>query len=305
LRHLANRARPEAALFVQLPPDMFSRVLVATDFTDGAAAALDRALRLPLAADARIDVVHVIRPGDDRVGEDRVGEALEAELQRAREASGNRTATLRGACVKGKAFVEIIRAARRGDADLVVIGVHGARPFRDVFIGSTASRVVRMGDLPVLLVRRAATAPYRNALVAVALEDTDRRLVQLGLALTETAPAVVHAVHVPFESFQAPTAAAAAELRASYEAAELARTRASLADFAGADNWHVSVSAGDVRAVVLEEARRRESDLLVVGTHARSGIAHALLGSVAETALAHASCDVLVARPTRFTFELP
>jgi nucleotide-binding universal stress UspA family protein len=39
---------------------MFRRILVATDFSEGAGAALDRALRLPLTSDARIDVVHVL-----------------------------------------------------------------------------------------------------------------------------------------------------------------------------------------------------------------------------------------------------
>jgi nucleotide-binding universal stress UspA family protein len=37
-------------------------------------------------------------------------------------------------------------------------------------------------------------------------------------------------------------------------------------------------------------------DLLVVGTHGRSGLGRALLGSVAETLLAHATCDVLAVR---------
>jgi nucleotide-binding universal stress UspA family protein len=39
--------------------------------------------------------------------------------------------------------------------------------------------------------------------------------------------------------------------------------------------------------------------------HVRSGLAHALVGSVAEWVIASAPCDVLVARPRSFTFELP
>jgi nucleotide-binding universal stress UspA family protein len=43
----------------------------------------------------------------------------------------------------------------------------------------------------------------------------------------------------------------------------------------------------------------------VVGTHGRTGLSHALLGSVAERVLTAAPCDVAVARPARFTFRLP
>jgi nucleotide-binding universal stress UspA family protein len=43
----------------------------------------------------------------------------------------------------------------------------------------------------------------------------------------------------------------------------------------------------------------------VLGTHARSGLSHALLGSVAEWLARAAPCDVAVTRAERFTFEFP
>jgi nucleotide-binding universal stress UspA family protein len=41
---------------------------------------------------------------------------------------------------------------------------------------------------------------------------------------------------------------------------------------------------------------RLSADLLVAGTHGRTGVAHAFLGSVAEDLLHQAHCDVLVAK---------
>ena len=46
-------------------------------------------------------------------------------------------------------------------------------------------------------------------------------------------------------------------------------------------------------------ARSRESDLIVVGTHGRTGLKHALVGSVAEKVVRHAPCSVLVVRAAR------
>jgi nucleotide-binding universal stress UspA family protein len=57
--------------------------------------------------------------------------------------------------------------------------------------------------------------------------------------------------------------------------------------------------------VILGEVLRNGADLLILGTHARAGLAHALLGSVAEWAIGSVPCDILIARPVRFAFELP
>ena len=49
--------------------------------------------------------------------------------------------------------------------------------------------------------------------------------------------------------------------------------------------------------VILRAVNEKKPDLLVLGTHARGGIAHAVLGSVAEWVLLEASCDVLAVPP--------
>ena len=48
--------------------------------------------------------------------------------------------------------------------------------------------------------------------------------------------------------------------------------------------------------MILEVAAERDADLVALGTHGRSGVAHVLLGSVAEAVIRAAGCDVLVAR---------
>jgi nucleotide-binding universal stress UspA family protein len=53
---------------------------------------------------------------------------------------------------------------------------------------------------------------------------------------------------------------------------------------------------GDPKSVIVEEARRWSANLIVVGHRGRSGIARLLLGSVAQSVVAHAHCSVLVIR---------
>lgn len=72
-----------------------------------------------------------------------------------------------------------------------------------------------------------------------------------------------------------------------------------------AERAKVAVRSGDPRTILLEEARSRGTDLLVVGTHGRSWLAHALIGSVAEAVVRAAPCDVLVARLETHRYEQP
>jgi nucleotide-binding universal stress UspA family protein len=53
---------------------------------------------------------------------------------------------------------------------------------------------------------------------------------------------------------------------------------------------------GDPRAALLDTARSERSDLIIVGSHGRTGIKKLLLGSVASHVLTHAPCSVLVVR---------
>lgn len=63
---------------------------------------------------------------------------------------------------------------------------------------------------------------------------------------------------------------------------------------------HVSVEPramlGDPFAVICRVAEDEHVDLIVMGSHGRTGLSHAFLGSVAERVVRHAPCPVLVAR---------
>lgn len=56
------------------------------------------------------------------------------------------------------------------------------------------------------------------------------------------------------------------------------------------------VVRSDARAAIVEVARDERADLVVVGSHGRSGLKRVLLGSVAEYVVTHAPCDVLVVK---------
>lgn len=291
-------------------------VLVPTDYSIGAEVALKRALLLPLASGARLHVVHVL-PADlpaklRTKAESEARSRLEQVVSRARKAAGAPSdVNLTSELLRGEPFVEIIRASRGLNAELIVLGRHGRRPIRDMFIGTTAERVVRKGDVPVLVVNLKPTRPYRRPVIATDLEDASRRTVELVLRVLSPQVRtvnVVHAFHVPFEGFVTPgfSAGEESDWRRSYRETAVTGLSKFLTPYRDVGmRWERFIRQGDPRSVVLAVAAREKADLVAVGTHGRSGVAHALVGSVAEWIITAAACDVLVARPIRFSFELP
>ena len=63
--------------------------------------------------------------------------------------------------------------------------------------------------------------------------------------------------------------------------------------------WGVEIAAGHPAETIVRVARERKADLIVMGTHGRTGLQHALLGSVAEKVVRLAPCPVLTVRYTR------
>jgi nucleotide-binding universal stress UspA family protein len=261
-----------------------------------------------------VSLVHVVGEGLPERFAGAVQDRAMAALRDAGEALRGAAAArgcgeLEVECVllSGSPHVEIVRHARARGAELIVLGRHGSRTMRDTVSGTTAERVVRKADLPVLLVAADPLEPYRRALVAVDLSDASRRAADLALALVARDASelrLLHAYHVAFEGWLAE--AAAREYR-QVIAAEAERRLAGFAELLAAAGvaQSATVQEGDPRAAILREAVRGRAELVVLGTHGRSGVAHALLGSVAEWVMRCAPCDVAVTRPARFTFELP
>ena len=72
-----------------------------------------------------------------------------------------------------------------------------------------------------------------------------------------------------------------------------------------AENSTVTVAHGAPFVEIVRYARTHDIDLIVMGTHGRGILGHALMGSVAENVVRKAPCPVLTIRPSGHTFSLP
>ena len=79
---------------------------------------------------------------------------------------------------------------------------------------------------------------------------------------------------------------------------EASRRLTDIVRTAARPNLTTEVLVGWPVGAIVQDATLRDADLIVMGTHGRSGLAHALLGSVAERVLRTAPCPVLTVRDT-------
>src|ERR1017187_4087159 len=66
-----------------------------------------------------------------------------------------------------------------------------------------------------------------------------------------------------------------------------------------------AIVEGSPKAEIIAYARKHNIDLIVIATHGRTGLAHVLMGSVAESVVRTAPCPVLTVRPEGHQFVMP
>lgn len=278
------------------------RILVATDFSTRSDRALRRATLLARQYSAEIAVVHVI---DD----DQPSRLLKAEQREARNLLDDLAATVseidRLQCdtrlMLGEPFQAIAETAEAVSADVIVMGPHRRQALRDVFIGTTIERTIRRSQRPVIMANAVPAGRYDRILVATDLSDCSATAIakarKLGI-FDHTETIVVHAFDAPAQSMMIRSSMTMDQMK-DYIAEEEERATGEVAEFLGKVELRPSRSIVQLIELSAPETirdcvRKQKADLIVVGTHGRTGAAKFFLGSVAEEILRRSEVDVLV-----------
>jgi len=285
-------------------------ILVATDFSEHARHAVDRAALLARETGSLLTLMHVLPGGaldelrlwlgEGHASEQRLHDNARERLHELAEALRSKwQIDPRTVHTIGAAVDDVLIEASTLDAGLMVVGARGAGFLRHLVLGSTAERLLRRTLRPVLVVRRPPEAGYRRVLLALDFSAWSAAAATLARKVAPDArPVLFHAFQVPFEGrlhFAGVDVATIEQYRA--EARERAGQR--LEGFARtlglADgSWETCVVEGEAPRMILEQAQQRDCDLIVLGKHGTSVTEDLLLGSVTRQVLAEAAVDVLV-----------
>ena len=288
------------------------RIVVATDSSPAATRAVALAASLHWPSGTRI---HVIR-ADEPLAVDLdlppdAYEALHAYLRDEAEKQLTLTSQqlagpgrhVETVAVSGRAATAIVALAEHIGADLIIVGSRGRGPIASMLLGSVAAEVVDHAPCPVLVAR---TERVGRLLLAA-----DGSVDSIGATQLLTTWPLFQGLHarvvsvVPRADGDAPIGAPRHAVASEADARSIDAVRSMYQLVAQRDATRLSeagvparaeVRLGDIADQLITAAIESEADLIVMGSHGRTGFERVLLGSVARNVLYHAPCSVLIVR---------
>ncbi len=293
-----------------------TRVGVGIDFRDKTDHVLKSAARLARSSGAELDLIHILRPPPayDRVLVKVSGMPdIEQAIEKARQSLQVLGDTMTDVKVASHVYlgvpeVEILsRAAELGD-DLLLVGPSTRHRPGWFGVGRTAGRIVQGARLPVLIAKDELAEKPARILATTDFSEASRAALDEAAALAKMWDAELVLLHVLEPIFHLHGLSAkfvgSSDVYA-IEPEELEPEWQSLEeklDLDGVRYSHQVVRGGAVGGI-LEVASTTKADLLIVGTHGRSAITRALLGSSAEEVLEEFPGPVLVVPSSAAVFR--
>ncbi len=292
------------------------RILAASDLSEHADYAVSRGAMLAAQHKAQLFLFHVI---DDEIVDynllklmqkgayavvDKLSKDAEATLrERAESLATKHSFSFSVHVGEGTDFINIINQARDDQANLIVVGAHGKNFFRDVFLGSTAEKVARESDRPVLVVKNTPKKAYARLLITVDFSETSHQMLAFAMSLAPDAELfVLHAYQRQTPKDEEGVALFdAAEDYEDFIAHLENHAKMQLNQFLdkfdiGSRHVELIVKCGYPPNVIRKVAEQQQVDLTLVGANTHSDLQHFVLGDTAEHALRELPCDVLVVR---------
>ena len=204
---------------------------------------------------------------------------------------------------------QLAKLAIEGKYDLLVIGTRSRNKATRLLFGSTAQKLIRTAPCAVWVVKPEAEREIREIAVATDLSDAGQPALAAAVEVARALAAklfIVHAVDMAELSYL---------LMAGVSTEEIAAARTRKIDDANAA-LHQQLAATDYRTLpygvkveVIEGSpddaipqfvAEHEIDILVMGTHGRSGLSRLVLGNTAERILPMVQCSVIAVKPHDF-----
>ena len=298
---------------------MFNKILLAVDNSACAERAGRVALGFAKKLGSKLVVLHVIAPPAAPFG---IGTPPEEQLRYAEELlePWKKLTQQEGVSAQithlhsNNTAEGIVFAANQHGCDLIVMGTHGREGLGRVLLGSVAERVSRTTKTPLLLVRGDGNVePLLNSFSRIlapvdgsesglpALKTADQLARELGvelrlLAVVPYIPPMTYMDGTGFGSTAAYFNLEANEKAMLEEATAALEAARRVVQAQGMESALVKAEGQSVAQAIIEYAHKNSCDLIVLGSHGRSGLDRLLLGSVAAGVSHHAGVPVLLVR---------
>ncbi len=294
-------------------------VLLATDLSANADAALQWAVEIATDLGAQLHLVHASNLAgwstDYLEITARVPQQIETDTRQSLESLAEtcRTNDLEVTCevLQGEPASAVVSAAQERRAQLIVVGTRGQRGLDYLLLGSTAQRVVQRATCPVVTVHpqdAPGPRPIRRILAATDFSEESRAAIAAARTLAGRGGELavfllVHAYVVPYDLMSSDGSVSIPDIpdglgqwrTAQLEVEERLEAWARPLRQDGLEVETLGLEGYPPEAII-ETAVEHRVDLIATGTHGRTGLSHVLLGSTAERVIHKAPCPVLTLR---------
>ncbi|ALM20870.1 universal stress protein UspA [Nonlabens sp. MIC269] len=193
--------------------------------------------------------------------------------------------TVHGDVATGAAFSGIMDTVKRHNADIIVMGSHGADGVKNLFIGSNAEKVVRNSEIPVLIVKdRKERLDVNEFVFATDLDPNSTSALKEADNFARQTNCHLHLLYVNTPGNFLSTRDASAKMQ-EY----LKNVNVEPKDYTIYNDQ--SVEEG-----VFNFSKDIKADVIGMATHGRRGLSHFFNGSVSEDVVNHSSLPVITFR---------
>ena len=307
-------------------PSVFQKILVATDFSESARAALAQAFSLAKATGAELTLAPAI-PMTRETMEGLVAnpwyaaasvEDIERRLRHgADERLDEHLAPFQGQGVAlhhktlwGTPFIEMIHAVQEEGYDLAVVGTRGLSPVSRFHVGSTAANLARTCPCPVWIAKPRPGNELHSILAPIDFSDASRKSLQLAASLAAETGSSLHVLYVLVEEPEFDLLPFSPDIERSQRQRLLRRRAATLLKQFVDDSklptpTSLHVERGEVSRRIVATGRRLDVDLTVMGTVGRGGFSGLITGNTAERVLQAIDRPLLAVKPNNFVSPIP
>ena len=261
------------------------KIIVPVDFSEHSEYALKTAVRLAKRNDSKILALHMLEISELIFTTDDTEQHQKA-IFFLKLAEKKFKKFLKKDYLEGVSITPIVKHYKVYDADLIVMGSHGASGIKEFFVGSNTERVVRNAEIPVLVVK--TDLPNINFETVIFATDFDLENVKPYLNATKMfekfgSKLKLLYVNQPNENFRS-------TVEIEQRIAEFLQAADGNLDKISEVAYQADYS---VEQGVVNYANKIGADLIAIPTHGRTGVTHFFSGSIGEDIVNHSSLPVI------------
>ncbi|MBI5057432.1 MAG: universal stress protein [Nitrospirae bacterium] len=281
---------------------LYRKILVAFDGSESSVNALLQAFTLANDEKCWITVATVVPTyeGDlDLTGVKDIHETLrhtgEEVMSKAKAIAGKKRALIKTVLEEGIPYEKLADLAEAENYGIIIMGRRGKSRLERAFVGSVTARVIGHSTKDVLVVPETATICWKNILFATDGSTYSNAATDKAIAFAKSYGGeikVISVVDVPTEFYAEAPKAVEDLIKKAKEFVAVVRQKAHESDIKAT----TFVGEGEAYSVITELAKKEKADVLVMGSHGRTGFSKIIMGSVTEKVIGYAPCPVLVVK---------